>query len=341
MSFDLENKILKLLQELDNPITGKPIVNDTSKIIIKDGKITFSLNSTKDRIQEIENVRQEIISRISKLDGVNAVSIVITSEMKNPQPTTQPLKRAPIKGVKKVILVASGKGGVGKSTAAVNLAISLSKLGKKVGIVDVDIYGPSIPTLLGTNKKPILKDDMMEPILKFGLKAMSIGFLVNDNDALIWRGPMTTKMLYQLIRQTNWTHDGNELDYLIIDSPPGTGDVHLSLAENYKIDGVVIVTLPQALSTNDARKSLVMCEKLGLPVLGIIENMSKDSKTGLEIFGKSTVKKLAKEYKVPVLGDIPLFEDLAIASDLGQPITYSDTDAEVSKIYKSIAEKIL
>ena len=338
MSEILEQNIRKILSEIHNPITNHSIVNDISKIIIQDKTITFAIYTEKDTAQEALKLREICIKKLAQLPEIEKATISITSRSAEEKPIEN--KKKPVQGVRKIILVASGKGGVGKSTIAVNLAISLSKLGKKVGIVDTDIYGPSIPTLLDINKKPALEDNMMIPILKYGIKAMSIGLLVEEKEPLIWRGPMTTKMLFQLIRMTKWNFDGEELDYLIVDSPPGTGDVHLSLAENYKIDGAIIVTLPQELSVKDARKSLAMCQKLEIPIIGIVENMSFVAETGVPLFGKGGAKKLAKEFSTNVLANIPIYQDLAICSDMGKPLTYSDSKHEVSKIFNSLASEI-
>jgi ATP-binding protein involved in chromosome partitioning len=339
MSENLEQNIKNVLSEIHNPITNRSIVNDISKIIIQEKSVTFAIYAEKDAAQEALNLREICIQKLKQIPELEKINISLTSRSVEEKPAES--KKRSVQGVRKIILVASGKGGVGKSTVAVNLAIALSQLGKKVGIVDTDIYGPSIPTLLDINKKPALEDNMMIPLVKYGIKAMSIGLLVEEKDPLIWRGPMTTKMLFQLIRMTKWDFDGEELDYLIVDSPPGTGDVHLSLAENYRIDGAIIITLPQELSVKDARKSLAMCQKLEIPIIGIIENMSFIAETGLALFGKGGAKKLAKEFSTKVIANIPIYQDLAICSDMGKPLTYADPKHEVSKIFNSLASEIV
>lgn len=336
MSTDLEKKILQILSDIKNPITNDKITNDISKIVISKNVVAFAIFGERKDFDSLNKVKDLCIKAISDIKEVEAIKISITSRIgDNKEPAD---RRQPVPGVKKTILVASGKGGVGKSTVASNLAISLTKLGKKVGVVDVDIYGPSIPTIFGVSKKPILENEKMIPIVKFGVKVMSIGLLVDEDEALAWRGPMTTKMLYQLIRLTHWSYDGDDLDYLIIDSPPGTGDVHLSLAENYVIDGAFIVTLPQMLSIKDAKKSLAMCNKVGIPVIGLVENMFA-SQGGM--FKTDDVSSLAKEYQTEVVAKIPYNPEIAISSDIGAPVTYSESVKEVADIYKSLAEKLI
>jgi ATP-binding protein involved in chromosome partitioning len=232
----------------------------------------------------------------------------------------------PVKGVRKIIIVASGKGGVGKSTIAANLAIALQLAGKNVGLLDADIYGPSIPQIFSLEQKPILEDNLMLPHEKYGLQLMSVGFLVDKKNATIWRGPMTTKILYQLLRMTKWGNSQGELDYLIIDTPPGTGDVHLSLAENYLLDGVIIVTTPQKLALLDAAKAIDMYAKLNVPILGLVENMSyfqaETNSSKNYIFGQNGAEKLAKQHNIPILAEFPLCNEMAAASDAGKPLAY-------------------
>jgi ATP-binding protein involved in chromosome partitioning len=332
MSTDLEKKIRDKLSEIINPVTNQTVVNDISHIVVSKGTIAFAIFGERKDFEVLDKLKSECIARVKEVAGVEEVKISITSRVEHKKVATD--KRSPIPGVRKIILVSSGKGGVGKSTVASNLAITLNKLGKKVGLVDADIYGPSIPTIFGTSQKPVIENDKMTPIKKFGVKIMSIGFLVKDEEALVWRGPMTTKMLYQLIRLSNWDYDGEQLDYLIVDTPPGTGDVHLSLAENYKIDGVVIVTLPQLLSIKDASKSIVMYQKIGVPILGVVENMGG-------IFGNSSVNVIEQKFGIKLLGRIPFIQDIAISSDIGTPITFSEENEDIVDVYKSLAQKLI
>ena len=247
----------------------------------------------------------------------------------------------PIEGVKNIIAVASGKGGVGKSTTAVNLALALSAEGASVGILDADIYGPSQPRMLGTNMKPESKDGRsMEPVVSHNLQAMSIGFLIDEETPMIWRGPMVTQALEQLLKDTAW----KDLDYLVVDLPPGTGDTQLTLAQRVPVTGAVIVTTPQDIALLDARKGLKMFEKVEIPVLGIIENMSTHicSKCGHEehIFGAGGGLKMAEQYEVDFLGALPLDIRIREETDAGKPTVVAEPDSRISQIYREIARRV-
>jgi len=252
----------------------------------------------------------------------------------------QPLRKAlwnsePIAFVNKVIAVASGKGGVGKSTTAVNLAFALAKSGNKVGLLDADIYGPSLPKMLGINQKPEIVDNKIIPLQTHGLKCLSMGFLVEEDAAIIWRGPQVTKALQQMLRDTLWATAEDKLDYLIIDLPPGTGDIHLSLVQKAPLTGAVIVTTPQEIALIDAKKAIDMFERVSVPILGIIENMSgfkDDSGKIHRIFGEGGGRKLAGVKKVQFLGEVPLDINLRIAGDNGTQY------ADGAEIYKNIAK---
>jgi ATP-binding protein involved in chromosome partitioning len=247
----------------------------------------------------------------------------------------------PIDGVKNIIAVASGKGGVGKSTVAVNLALALSAEGAAVGILDADIYGPSQPRMLGVKMRPDTKDGRkMEPVTSYHLQSMSIGFLVDDETPMIWRGPMVTQALEQLLRETNW----KELDYLVIDLPPGTGDVQLTLAQKVPVTGAVIVTTPQDIALLDARKGLKMFEKVEIPVLGVVENMSTHicSKCGHEehIFGEGGGRRMAEDYDVDFLGGIPLDIRIREQTDGGKPTVAAEPEGRLALIYREIARRV-
>jgi ATP-binding protein involved in chromosome partitioning len=243
-------------------------------------------------------------------------------------------------GVRNIIAVASGKGGVGKSTTAVNLALALSAEGARVGVLDADIYGPSIPALLGITGKPQSADGKtMEPMLGHGLQASSIGFLIDQDTPMVWRGPMVTQALEQLLRQTNW----NDLDYLIVDMPPGTGDIHLTLAQKIPVTGAIIVTTPQDLALLDARKGLKMFEKVGIPILGIVENMALHtcSQCGHTeaIFGQGGGARMAADYNIDYLGGLPLDIRIREQADSGAPTVASDPQSSIAEIYRLIARK--
>jgi len=246
----------------------------------------------------------------------------------------------PIKGIKNIIAVASGKGGVGKSTTAVNLALALSAEGANVGILDADIYGPSQPRMLGVHGKPESKDGKtLEPMTSYHLQAMSIGFLVDEETPMIWRGPMVTQALQQLLKDTNWT----DLDYLIIDLPPGTGDIQLTLAQQVPVSGAVIVTTPQDIALLDARKGLKMFQKVEVPVLGVIENMSTHicSQCGHEehIFGAGGGTKMAEQYDVNFLGSLPLDIRIREETDNGKPTVVAEPESRIAQTYREIARR--
>ncbi len=248
-----------------------------------------------------------------------------------------------IVGVKKVIAVASAKGGVGKSTFAVNLAASLKKIGHKVALLDADIYGPSIPVLLGINEKPEIKNNLLQPIVKFGMKIMSIGLMIKENEAGVWRGAMITKILYQLIRTVDWKNDGQEVDFMIIDMPPGTGDIYLSLAQNFPIDGVVIVSTPQMVAVKDVARSIDCFEKLKIPIIGLVQNMAYIDANGSKqyIFGKDNAKNMAQELKIKFLGDIELAQEISDANEASTPFMIDAKASNLSLNFGKIAEDII
>lgn len=250
-----------------------------------------------------------------------------------------------VAGIKNIIAVASGKGGVGKSTVSANLALALSAAGAKVAVLDADIYGPSQPRMLGISGKPeALENKMLVPMQNHGIKIMSIGFLVEEDTPMIWRGPMVTQALEQMLRGTAWTSDGEEIDYLVIDLPPGTGDIQLTLSQKVPVTGAVIVTTPQDIALLDARKAYKMFEKVDVPIFGIIENMSTHvcSKCGHEeaIFGAHGAEKMAADYKLDVLGDIPLEMAIREFADSGTPTVVAEPESATAQRYKTIALKI-
>jgi len=244
-------------------------------------------------------------------------------------------------GVKNIVAVASGKGGVGKSTTAANLALALAAEGARVGLLDADIYGPSQPMMMGISGKPASTDGKtMEPMLNHGVQVMSIGFLVEPDQAMIWRGPMATQALEQLLRQTNW----QDLDYLIVDMPPGTGDIQLTLSQRVPMTGAVVVTTPQDIALLDAKKGIKMFEKVGVPILGIVENMAVHicSQCGHaeHIFGADGGKKMAAEYGMPYLGALPLNINIRLQADTGTPTVVAEPDGEIAGLYKAMARQV-
>ena len=284
-----------------------------------------------------DSLTTELKQRVEGLDGVSEASVDVSWKIMA-HAVQKSLK--PIDNVKNIIAVASGKGGVGKSTTAVNLALALSAEGARVGILDADIYGPSQPRMLGVTGKPESKDGKsLEPMMSYHLQAMSIGFLIDEETPMIWRGPMVTQALEQLLSDTNWS----ELDYMVIDLPPGTGDTQLTLAQKVPVSGAVIVTTPQDIALLDARKGLKMFEKVEVPVLGIVENMSIHicSKCGHEehIFGQGGGVAMADQYDVSFLGALPLDIRIREETDGGKPTVIAEPDSRISQIYREIARR--
>jgi ATP-binding protein involved in chromosome partitioning len=285
----------------------------------------------------VEEISAAVKSAVEGLDGVASADVEVTWKV-----VAHSVQKAlkPIDNVKNIIAVASGKGGVGKSTVAVNLALALSAEGARVGILDADIYGPSQPRMLGITGKPESKDGQtLEPMNSYHLQAMSIGFLIDEETPMIWRGPMVTQALEQLLNDTNWS----DLDYLVIDLPPGTGDTQLTLAQKVPVSGAIVVTTPQEIALLDARKGFKMFEKVEVPVLGIVENMSTHicSKCGEvePIFGEGGGKRMAEEYGVEFLGGLPLDMSIREGTDSGKPSVVSDPESAVAQIYREIARK--
>jgi ATP-binding protein involved in chromosome partitioning len=285
----------------------------------------------------VEEISAAVKSAVEGLEGVASADVEVTWKV-----VAHSVQKAlkPIDNVKNIIAVASGKGGVGKSTVAVNLALALSAEGARVGILDADIYGPSQPRMLGITGKPESKDGQtLEPMNSYHLQAMSIGFLIDEETPMIWRGPMVTQALEQLLNDTNWS----DLDYLVIDLPPGTGDTQLTLAQKVPVSGAIVVTTPQEIALLDARKGFKMFEKVEVPVLGIVENMSTHicSKCGEvePIFGEGGGKRMAEEYGVEFLGGLPLDMSIREGTDSGKPSVVSDPESAVAQIYREIARK--
>ena len=356
VSISKENILEKLATVKDLEL-GKDLVSlgMISDIIIKNGNVGFSIEVDPKRGPSLEPLRKEAENVVRKIPGVLSVSAVLTAhreiQKEGNTPTTSKDQQSVAStnrksrdlapGVKNIIAVASGKGGVGKSTTALNVAISLGLQGLKVGILDADIYGPSLPRMIGVNEKPKSQDGKtLEPIQKYGLKCMSIGFLVPEDTPTIWRGPMVMSALEQMLKDVTW---GN-LDVLVVDMPPGTGDAQLTMSQRVPLAGAVIVSTPQDIALLDARKGLNMFKKVNVPVLGIVENMSTFicPKCGepTDIFGTGGAEQEALRLGVDFLGGIPLHKDIRTTSDDGTPIVLESPDSIHSKSYRDIASAI-
>jgi ATP-binding protein involved in chromosome partitioning len=335
-------QILEALKDVIYFPKGDNIVSlgMVDEITIHGNEISFSLLFDDPNAKNVDVVESACVSAIKKHlgDQVNVAGI---------QRKTKTI--SPFEKIKHTVAVASGKGGVGKSTVAVNLAIALAESGKKVGILDADIYGPSLPLMFGlVDEKPLARQingrDMIIPMDKYGLKVMSIGFFVEPSQALLWRGPMASNALKQLINDTNW----GELDYLVIDLPPGTGDIHLTLVQDVPVTGIAIVSTPQEVALADARKAVSMfnSDKINVPVLGLIENMSYFTPAELPdnkyfIFGKEGGKRLANETGIPFLGSIPLVQSICESGDAGKPIALTSSDTPEAKAFHLLANNMI
>src|ERR1700741_3501089 len=333
-----EAAVQAALKQLVDPNTGKDFVATRSARNIKltGEDVSLDIELGYPGRSQVEPVRRQIVQAL-KGAGAAGVKVNVTSKVVA-HAVQRGVKLVP--GIKNIIAVASGKGGVGKSTTAVNLALALAAEGASVGMLDADIYGPSQPMMLGIAGRPESKDGKrIEPMQGHGLQASSIGFLIDVDTPMVWRGPMVTQALEQLLKDTTW----RELDYLVVDLPPGTGDIQLTLAQKGPVTGAVIVTTPQDIALIDARKGLKMFEKVGIPILGIVENMSFHvcPKCGHEshIFGSGGRAKMSKEYGTELLAQLPLYESIQQHADSGKPTVVSDPDGKIAEIYRKIARR--
>ena len=335
-----EQVLMDAIKGVVDPNTGRDFVSSKAirNVSIIDNDVSFDVELGYPAKSQIAGFRKALIAAVKTVPGVANVSVNLSSKI-----VAHAVQRGVqlLPKVKNIVAVASGKGGVGKSTTAVNLALALAAEGASVGILDADIYGPSLPMMMGIDGRPESADGQtMEPLENYGVQVMSIGFLVAADEAMIWRGPMATQALEQLLRQTNW----KDLDYLIVDMPPGTGDIQLTLAQRVPMTGAVIVTTPQDIALIDAKKGLKMFEKVSVPILGLVENMAVHvcSQCGHaeHIFGFEGGKKMAAEYGMSYLGALPLAMQIRVQADAGKPTVVADPDGEVAAIYKSVARQV-
>ncbi|WP_416899885.1 MAG: iron-sulfur cluster carrier protein ApbC [Minwuia sp.] len=350
-----EDDVMTALRRVTDSDHGKDVVTAgmISGLVIKGSNVGFAIEVDPAKGKEKEPLRQACEKAVMMVAGVTSVTAVLTAHREAPsgggqqRPPQQPPgqakanQRADIPGVKSIIAVASAKGGVGKSTTAINLAVALQRQGRKVGLLDADIYGPSVPRLMGLSGKPHSPDGQsIDPMAAHGIVCMSIGFLIEGDTPMIWRGPMVMSALEQLMRDVNW----GELDVLVVDMPPGTGDAQLTMAQRVPLTGAVIVSTPQDIALIDARKGLAMFRKVDVPVMGIIENMSyflcPSCGERSEIFGHGGARETAAELNCDFLGEVPLHMAIRETSDGGAPIVSSDPESEHAKIYMDLAAKV-
>ena len=341
MTEGLITLIYEKIEKFHDPVTKKPLnrKNSDLNIIFKDGHANITLNINPKEESKYNNLSLSLNEALKNIDGLLSINIVLTAE-KKPNIEKNEKRRFQI-NAKNIIAIASGKGGVGKSTFAVNTAVALQKLGHNIGILDADIYGPSIPRMMNISEKPKTNENnKLVPIEKYGIKCMSIGFLIGEDTPTIWRGPMIMKALEQMFNGVEW---GN-LDYLIIDLPPGTGDAQITLAQSSKLSGSIIVSTPQDIALIDARKAINMFKRVDVPVLGIVENMSyficPNCDERHEIFSYGGAKKEAEKFETNFLGELPIDKNLRIHSDEGEPVCISEPESDMAKMYIKIAKNL-
>jgi ATP-binding protein involved in chromosome partitioning len=336
MSEITRDTVLAALSKVQEPELHQDLVSlgMVRDLIVENNEVSFSVMLTTPACPLRGRIEKEAREAVEAI-GAKKVTVKLDSDVPN-DGRMRGLVNAPVRNA---IAVASGKGGVGKSTVAVNLAVSLAKSGARVGLMDADIYGPNVPTMMGAPYMPNPKDDKLQPAESYGVKMMSMGYLVKPGQPLIWRGPMLNSAIRQFISDVEW----GELDYLIIDLPPGTGDAPLSLAQALPLSGVIIVTLPQAVSLEDASRGLEMFKTLNVPILGVIENMSYLSLpdgSRMDVFGQGGGEKMANHYDVPFLGAIPLNPNVRIGGDTGKPIVITEPESDAAKALQSLAEAV-
>lgn len=328
--------LLNALRVIRDPDLHRDIVtlNFVKDIVIDGDAVSFTIDLTTPACPVKDDFKRQAESVVrSTFPTVKSVTVTMTASVTQ----RASVQQAPVlTGVKNTIAVASGKGGVGKSTVAANLAVALAKEGARVGLIDCDIYGPSVPLMFNINEKPMMHNQKLVPLEKYGVKVMSIGFLIDPTQAIIWRGPMASGAVKQFLTDVQW----GELDYLVFDMPPGTGDIQLTLVQQIPLSGAVIVTTPQEMSLADARRGMAMFQKVNVPILGVVENMSYFVSASGErenIFDTGGGKRVAEQFKVPFIGEIPIYTKIRVGSDSGRPVVDGEPESEPAKIFRAIA----
>src|SRR2546421_1684705 len=332
-------RVLDALKVVRDPDLNRDIVTlgFVKDLAIDGGKVAFTIELTTPACPVKDQMREQALAGVRALPGVTDVHVQMTANVRSvSMPETG---RTPLPGVKNVIAVGAGKGGVGKTTVAVNVAIALAKCGGRVGVVDGDIYGPNVPIMLGMKTQVTTDGQKIVPAEKYGLQVISMGFLTGDDAPIIWRGPMLHGALQQFFREVRWT----DLDYLVIDLPPGTGDIALSLSQTVPVAGAIVVTTPQQVSLADSRRAVAMDKKLNIPPLGIVENMSyfvcPDCAHEADIFGHGGGEKMAEELSIPFLGRLPIYQPIREGSDSGVPLMISEPDSPAAQAFMATAER--
>ncbi len=335
-----DQQVMEALGKVLEPESRRDIVslNLVRNLVLHDGLVALMVVLPKPSTQAMEQIEQSVRAELTKLRGVTEVQVKFAAQ--SPQPRIGG-EKTPIPGVRNLIAVASGKGGVGKTTVSVNLAVALARLGNKVSLMDADVYGPNVPIMMGATETPRAQGERILPLESYGVRMMSMGFLNPGDRPLIWRGPMLHSVIQQFLRNVEW----GESDYLVVDLPPGTGDVQLTLLQTVPITGAVVVTTPSEVSLEDARKAIEMFRQVKTEVLGVVENMSyflcPHCGQRVEVFSHGGGERIAQQYNVPFLGHVPLDPDIRVGGDSGAPVTARGPDAPQAKAFYDLARTVM